>query len=195
MKHPLTKERDYLFHRYEAESHFYSANMDLSAGLRPLLEVLSNTKDMSDMKHNRNLLARVFQAMASSSSHMSRGRRELGRPFVPLANAPALFRTKPSHFCLFGDKSLDEAVQKAVSKAKVNKDLVHVPKRKRSQPFRASGPSGQSYSYGKSSQRYQSGYSQSPKKNFSQGRRKPQKSGRRRGGKSSQQRSKATSQE
>ena len=184
MKHPLTKERDYLFNRYEAESQFYSANLDLSSGLRPLLEVLSNLKDKPEMNHNRLLLARVFQAIASSASHMSRGRRELGRPFVPLANAPALFQSKPSHFCLFGGKSLEDAVQQAVGKAKVNKDLVHMPKKRKSQPFRSSGPSGQSYSYGKSS--YQPGYSQSSKKNF-QGRRKPRKSGKGRGGKSQHQ--------
>ena len=91
------------------------------------------------MLHNRTLLARVFQSMASAMSFLSRGRRELGRRFVPLDNAPALFREKPSPCCLFGGMSVEDAIEKAVSASKVNKDLVLMPKRPKFQPFRASG--------------------------------------------------------
>ena len=88
--------------------------------------------------------------MASSTSHLSRGRRELGRKFVPLSNAAALFRQKPSHYCLFGDTSIDKAVQSAVSKSKVNKDLVVLPKKPvYQQPFRHSYSTGKSQYRGK----------------------------------------------
>ena len=75
---PVNLERDYLFKRFEAEQHFYSANEDLSCGLRPLLDVMSSMKDKADMKETRQLLAYVFQSMASASCRLSRGRRELG---------------------------------------------------------------------------------------------------------------------
>ena len=101
------------------------------------------------MDATRHKLAKVFQGMASASCRISRGRRELGRRFVPLETAPSLFRAKPSHLCLFGGKSIDEAVQKAADSKKVNKDLVFAP-RKKTQPFRVAGPSsrrGRGYSF------------------------------------------------
>ena len=139
IKHKDNLDRDYLFKRAETESLLYSAAEDLSCGLRPLVEVLSDLKD-KNMDHTRNLLAKVFQSMASASCRLSRGRRELGRRFVPLETAPSLYRNKPSHLCIFGGSSIDAAVREASESKKVNKDLVYVPKRK-AQPFRGSGSS------------------------------------------------------
>ena len=144
LKHPRTKELDYLFKRFETENHLYTANQDLSCGFRPLLEVISNLRGVPGMDQNRELLGYVFQSMASSTSHLSRGRRELGRRFVPLSNATALFRKKPSHLCLFGDTSIDKAVQEAVAASKVNKDLVMLPKKQTQQPFRGFSNAGKS---------------------------------------------------
>ena len=84
-----------------------------------------------------------YISVVSGVSHLSKGRRELGRRFVPLANAAALFRKKPTHFSYFGGSSVSDAVQGAVSESKVNKDLVILPKR-RPQPFRFSHPGGKS---------------------------------------------------
>ena len=139
IKHKDNIDRDYLFKRAETEHHLYSAAEDLSCGLRPLIEVISDLKG-KNMDHTRSLLAKVFQSMASASCRISRGRRELGRRFVPLETAPSLFRNKPSHQCIFGGRSIDAAVQKASDSKKVNKDLVFVP-RKKTQPFRGAGSS------------------------------------------------------
>ena len=150
LKHPRTKELDYLFKRFEIDNHLYSANQDLSCGFRPLIEVISNLREVPGMEHNRKLLGFVYQSMASSISHVSIGRRELGRRFVPLANAAALYRKKPSHYCLFGDSSIENAVKEAVSASKVNKDLVVLPKKPvYQQPFRHSYSTGKSQYRGK----------------------------------------------
>ena len=85
---------------------------------------------------NRNLLARVFQLMASSASHITRGRRELGRRWVNFDNMEALYKTKPSHYTFFGDTTADEAVSKAVAESKVNKDLLFIPKKRKTAPVR-----------------------------------------------------------
>ena len=45
-------------------------------------------KDREDMKETCQLLAYVFQSMASATCRLSRGRRELGQGFVPLDTAP-----------------------------------------------------------------------------------------------------------
>ena len=127
--------RDYLFKRAETEQFLYNANKDLACGFRPLLSLLSSLKGKG-MEHIRTPLAHVFQSMSSAINNISKGRRELGRRFVPLDSAPSLFRNKPSHHCLFGFGSVEEAVAKAVEAKKVNKDLVHVPKK---YPFRNSG--------------------------------------------------------
>ena len=60
IKDPITWERDYLFKRAEAERLLHEANMDLTSGLRPLIEVLSSLKGVAGMEGNRTLLARVF---------------------------------------------------------------------------------------------------------------------------------------
>ena len=126
---PVNLERDYLFKRSEAEQHFYSANQDLACGFRPLLEVMSSMKNKEDMKETRQLLANVFQSMSSATCRLSRGRRELVRRFIPLDTAPGLFKQQPSHHCLFGSKSIEEALQKANDSKKINKDLVMFRKR------------------------------------------------------------------
>ena len=143
---PEIKKKDYLFKRFETEEYLHDANKDLVCGLRPLIEVLSNIRDVSGMEHNRTLLANVFQCMASAASRITRGRRELGRRFVPLENSSALFRTKPSHFSFFGDTSDDTAVTKAVAVSKVNKNLVILPK-KRKYSFNKYSQSGVKYNY------------------------------------------------
>ena len=144
IKHKDNIERDFLFKRAETEHHLFSAAEDLSCGLRPLIEVISDLKG-KNMDKTRNLLAKVVQSMASASCKISRGRRELGRRFVPFETAPSLFKNKPSHQCLFGGSSIDAAVQKASDSKKVNKDLVFVP-RKKAQPFRGAGSSSNRWS-------------------------------------------------
>ena len=139
--HSETKRRDYKFRREETENFLFEANKDLACGIRPLLEVLSSLKNVPGMEDSRLLLARVFQSMASSASYLSRGRRELGRRFVPAANVGPLFDKKPSHHCFFGSDSVKSAVTSAVSAAQVNKDLVIMPKR-RILPFRDAHPGG-----------------------------------------------------
>ena len=131
LKLPEIKKKDYLFKRYETEEFLHDANKDIVCGFRPLIEVLSNIRDVSGQEHNRNLLANVFQCMASAASRITRGRRELGRRFVPLENSSALFNTKPSHFSFFGDSSDETAVTKAVAVSKVNKNLVILPKKRK----------------------------------------------------------------
>ena len=96
------------------------------------------------MEKNWTLLGSLFQFMTSAASHSMRGRRELGRKFVPLENAPALIATKPSHFCFFGSSSVKSAVTQAVADTKVNKDLIIMPK-KRPFRFRSTHPGGKSY--------------------------------------------------
>ena len=80
------------------------------------IEVISGLTGIPGQERNRFLLGQVYQSVVSGVSHLSRGRRELGRRFVPLANAAALFRKKPTHFSYFGGSSVSDAVQGAVSK-------------------------------------------------------------------------------
>ena len=133
------KRKDFLFRRADTEEFLLEANKDLVCGFRPLIEVLSNMKNDPSQANNRTLLARVFQCMASSASHISRGRRELGRRFVNFTNMEALYKTKPSHYTFFGDSSVDSAVTKAVAQSKINKDLIVLPK-KRKYPSRSYHP-------------------------------------------------------
>ena len=135
-----TKKRDYLFRRADTEDFLLQANKDIVCGFRPLLEVLSNLKGQPGMESNRTLLARVFQSMASSAVHLTRGRRELGRRFVNLNNAEALYNKAPSHYTFFGSSSVDSAVSQAVSDSKINKDLIVMPKKRRFIPSRGGRP-------------------------------------------------------
>ena len=129
LRSKVMTNKDYYFNRAEAEQYFYDANKDLSCGLRPLIDILSTLKGQG-MDNIRTPLAHVFQSISSALSNISRGRRELVRRFVPSDSQPALYRSKPSHQCLFGYSSIDEAMAKACEAKKINKDLVHVPKKK-----------------------------------------------------------------
>ena len=144
MKHKKTTDSDWLFNRYTAETFFFNANWDITTCYRPLLEVISNLKDSPGHASDRVLLGRVFQGLVASTVKISRGRRELGRRFVPLANAAALFRSTPSHKCIFGGDSTEAAVEQAVKESKCNKSLVYVPPASK-QPFRASGSSSKGF--------------------------------------------------
>ena len=106
IKHQLTSEKDYLFKRSTTETYLYNVNLDITTCYRPLLEVISNLTDVPDQHENRYLLGKVFQGLSSSAIRLSRGRRELARKFVPLSNAPAIFRTTPSHKSVFGGSLL-----------------------------------------------------------------------------------------
>ena len=100
IKSPELLDKDFLFKRAETEDFLFSANEDLACGFRPLLEVLSSLKDKG-MNDTHTQLAYMFQSMSSAICKISRSRRELGRRFVPLDSAPALFKNKPSPQCLF----------------------------------------------------------------------------------------------
>ena len=142
-------ESDYLLKRFTAETFLYNCNLDIVTCYRPLLEVISNLKGDPAHERDRFLLGRVFQGLVSATTKLSRGRRELARRFVPLTNAPALFRTKPSHKSIFGKDSTASAVEQAVKDSKQDKDLVYIPK-KQKLPFRSFGSSNrgfQSYRY------------------------------------------------
>ena len=131
IKSPELLDKDFLFKRAETEDFLFSANEDLACGFRPLLEALSSLKDKG-MNETRQQLAYVFQSMSSAICKISRSRRELGRRFVPLDSAPALFKNKPSPQCLFGSNSIESAIEKAVESKKVNKDLVYIAKKRKS---------------------------------------------------------------
>ena len=130
IRSPELLTRDFLFKRAETEQFLFSANEDLACGLRPLIQVLSDLKD-KDMEETRIILAHVFQSMASAICHLSRGRRELGRRFVPSDSASILFSNKPTHSSIFGYNSIDTAMEKTIEAKKINKDLVHVPKKRK----------------------------------------------------------------
>ena len=137
-------ESDYLLKRFTAETFFYNCNVDIVTCYRPLLEVISNLTGNLDHEKDRFLLGRVFQGLVSATTKLSRGRRELARRFVPLINAPALFRTKPTHRSIFGKDSTASAVEQAVKDSKQDKALVYVPK-KQKLPFRSYGSSGKGF--------------------------------------------------
>ena len=130
MEHPETIRCDWLFSRLEAEENFQRSHDDIACGLRILIEVMSDLKLTPGSDRNRFLLGRLFQFMTSAASHGNRGRRELGRKFVPQDNAPTLYATKPSHYSFFGGPSTSSAVTQAVADARVNKDLIIMPKKR-----------------------------------------------------------------
>ena len=176
MEHAETKRNDYLFNRFAAEQDFQRCHADLTCGMRLVLQVISDLKKTPGTDKNRYELGRLYQFMTSAASHGMRGRRELGRKFVPLENQPALFATQPSHYSFFGGPSVESAVTQAVADTKVNKDLVIMPKKR---PFRfgSTHPGGKSYynSRGSRPYRYQNSRSNynnfNKKQNFYQGRR------------------------
>merc|ERR1712030_270976 len=131
MKDKSIMHSDYLFKRFTTETYLYNCNLDIVTSLRPLLEVISSTKDDPVRTREHLLLGKVFQGLSSACIKLSRGRRELARRFVPLVNAPALYRTKPSHNSIFGSDSTQSAVDKAVKDSKQDKSLVYIPKKQK----------------------------------------------------------------
>ena len=179
MDNEIAKKRDYLLSRVGAEDIFHDGQKDLCSGSRVLLDVISDMAGKPDMLATRNKLATVYQSMASNMSKTSRGRREIGRRFVRLDKAPALYDKKPSHFCFFGGKSLEDAMKVAKEESSVDKDLILMPRRTK-QPFLGAG-SGAKSSWAwknRSSTQRNFGKSQSKKSNFSSG---PRGKGKRRG--------------
>ena len=83
MKAKSVVQYDYLFKRFTTETYLYNCNVDIATCLRPLIEVISNTKDDPTQARNHFLLGQVFQGLASATVKLSRGRRELPRRFVP----------------------------------------------------------------------------------------------------------------
>ena len=143
MKDKTVIQHDYLFKRYTTETYLYNCNLDIVTSLRPLMEVISSTKDDPNRARDHFLLGQVFHGLASATVKLSRGRRELARRFVPLTNAPALYRTKPSHRSIFGGDSTQSAVDQAVKDSKQDKSLVFIPnKKQKTMPFRSPGLSG-----------------------------------------------------
>ena len=189
----MDKQRDYLLNRATAEDMLLDGQKDLCCSSRVLLDVISGMAGKKDMEETRNKLATVYQGMASNMCKTSRGRRELGRRFVPLDNAPALFKQKPSHFCLFGYGSLDEAIKMAKESVAVNKDLVIMPT-KAQPPFRSFG-SGAKSSWAwknRSSTQKNYGKAQNRTSNFPKGQRGK---GRHKRGSRGRRKSKAATQE
>lgn len=131
LTNPEVIKSDFLFKRADAEDLLYEANQDLACSLRPLTEVLSSTRNVPGMENIRTLLANVFQGIASASSKLTRGRREICRRFVPLDHAAKLYESPTSHLCFFGGKSVDTAVSQAKAAAVTNKDLVYIPKKRK----------------------------------------------------------------
>ena len=131
LTNPEVIKNDFLFKRADTEDLLYEANQDLACSLRPLTEVLSSTRNVPGMENIRTLLANVFQGIASASSKLTRGRREICRRFVPLDHAAKLYESNTSHLCFFGGKSVDTAVSQAKAAAVTNKDLVYIPKKRK----------------------------------------------------------------
>ena len=70
--------------------------------------------------------------MMSANLRISRGRREVGRRFIRLDCAEALFAVPPSPGCLFGGPNVADAVKRAQDVAKTDTALVQPPKAKKS---------------------------------------------------------------
>ena len=81
--------------------------LDVMSDLKNLTLKLDNKEKLEgrDFLTMRDKLVRVFHGMASNLTKTSRGCRELGRRFVPLEHSVALFKNKPSHHCLFGERA------------------------------------------------------------------------------------------
>ena len=96
LKSPVTKKRDYLLHRQDIEKYLYYASSDLCAGLRPLIEAFTQLDAMGGMGELKNLVGQGVLCMMSANLRISRGRREVGRRFIRLDCAEALFAVPPS---------------------------------------------------------------------------------------------------
>ena len=133
-KSPATKKRDYLLNRIEVEKNLFYASSDLCTALRPLVEALSLLDDKEDCGHIKHVVGLGLMGVFSANVRISRGRRELGRRFVRLDCAEALFGVPPSHGSLFGGSSVSEALKKAQETSKLDDSLVYASKAKK--PFR-----------------------------------------------------------
>ena len=139
LKSPVTKKRDYLLSRLEVERQLFNASFDLCIALRPLMEVFDLVLAMppnASTKNIKNLIGYSIMAVCSANLKISRGRREVARRFVRLDWAEDLYASKPSHACVFGGTSLDDAVKAARESSKTDDSLVYAPRRKK--PFRPS---------------------------------------------------------
>ena len=119
------------------EKNLYNASSDLCAGLRPLIEAVSLLDDRGDCKDIKFLIGQGIQSALSANVRISRSRREVGRRFVRLDCAEALYSVSPPS-SLFGGTSLSEAVKQAKETTKLDESLVYVPPQKK--PFRGSTP-------------------------------------------------------
>ena len=138
MKSSVTKKRDYLMNRQDIEKNLYNASSDLCTAIRPLIEAVSLLEDKEGCGAIKHLIGLGLMGIISSNLKISRGRRELGRSFVRLDCAEALFSVAPSHRSLFGGASNSAAVAAAKEATKLDNSLVHKPRFKR--PFRPSYP-------------------------------------------------------
>ena len=130
IKAPSTKKKDYLLSRSEIEKDLFYASDDLCTSTRPLIEALSLLDDLPNCKQIKNLIGQGLQGIFSANLRISKGRREVGRRFVRLDCAEALYGSSPSHRSLFGNVSDAEAVKQAKDKAKLDESLVFIPKKK-----------------------------------------------------------------
>ena len=125
-----TKKNDYLLNRGEIEKDLYYASDDLCTSTRPLIEALSLLDDIPNCKEVKHLIGQGLQGIFSANKRISKGRREVGRRFVRLDCADALFSSSPSHRSLFGSLSDAEAVKLAKETVKLDDSIVYAPKKK-----------------------------------------------------------------
>ena len=138
LKSPAAKKKDYLFNRRLVETDLYGASSDICTSLRLLLEVYSQVAALPDSGAIRSALGHSIMGLCSANLKITRGRREVARRYVRLDWAEALYAMKPSHACMFGGSSLDEAMKAAKEASKADASLVFAPRKKRL--FRPSYP-------------------------------------------------------
>ena len=130
LKAPSTKKNDYLLNRGEIEKDLYYASDDLCTSTHPFIEALSLLDDIPNCKHIKHLIGQGLQGIFSANKRISKGRREVGRRFVRLDCADALYGSSPSHRSLFGSMSDAEAVKQAKETVKLDDSIVYAPKKK-----------------------------------------------------------------
>ena len=130
-KSVFTKKNDYLLNRAEIEKELYYASDELCTSSRPLIEALSLLDDLPNCKQIKNLIGQGLQGIFSANKRISKGRREVGRRFVRLDCAEALYSSAPSHRSLFGSASDAEAVKQAKETVKLDTSIVFVPKKRK----------------------------------------------------------------
>ena len=143
IKAPAAKRRDYLLNRQDIEKNLYNASSDLCAGLRPLVEAISLLDDRVDCKNIKFLIGQGIMGALSANLKISRSRREVGRRFVRLDCAEALYSVAPTPNSLFGSSSVSEAVKQAKETTKLDDSLVYAPPVKK--PFRSTHPGSKGF--------------------------------------------------